>query len=129
MKKVLSTLILAVLAIAVCCFCLFYVVAVSHKAKDSVDNIQSDITTSDYEAAREEVQNLDEILESHHTMLSALVHHSVLEEIEESITVLKTLLERTDENEKAEFWFESSRALARIKNLRDLEIPSVGNIL
>ncbi len=129
MKKIFSTVFLAALAIIICCLCLFYVVAVSDKAKDSVEKIQLNVINMQYKAAREETENLNKFLESNHTMLSAILHHNILEEIEESIALLKTSLENISDEEQANFWLESMRSLSRIKNLRDTEIPSIGNIL
>lgn len=129
MKKLVSTLILAVLSVIVCCFCLFYVVAVSDKAKDSVEKIQSHVLNKEYEDAQKETKNLNEFWKNNHTMLSTIVHHSILEETEESIELLETSLENIEEEDEIDFWFESTRSLSRIKNLRDVEIPSIANIL
>lgn len=129
MKKLIGTSILAALAIIVCCCCLFYVIAVSDKAKDSVDKIQSDVSNMDYQAAKEETEQLNEFFESHHTMLSTIVHHSIIEEIEESIAVLKASLKDISEEDQADFETECARSLSRIKNLRDVEVPSIANIL
>ncbi len=129
MRKMISALILAGLAIIVCCFCLFYVIAISDEAKNCVNEIQSDVLNMKYESAQEKVNRLNEFLESHHTMLSTILHHSILEEIEESIALLKTSLENIKEEEQEDFWLESTHSLSRIKNLRDIEIPSIANIL
>lgn len=129
MKKMLWTSLLAALAVIVCCLCLFYVISVSDTAKDSVDKIQFDVSNMDYESARAETEQLNEFLESQHTMLSTIVHHSILEEIEESIAVLKASLKDINEGEEADFETECARSLARIKNLRDVEVPSIANIL
>jgi K+-transporting ATPase A subunit len=128
MKKLLAASILAVLSVIVCCFCLFYVISVSDKTKDSVEKIQTDVSNMDYDAARAETEQLDEFWEYHHTMLSTVVHHGILEQIEESIALIKTSLEDISQEEQEDFQIECARSLSRIKNLRDVEVPSIGNV-
>lgn len=128
MRKIFATSLLAFLSVAVCCFCLFYVVTISDEAKESVEKIQSYILKSDYRQAQEKTEELDKFWVDQHTVLSTIVHHIIIEEIEESITLLKASFQNTGEDRFVNSWNESARSLSRIKNLRDLEIPSIANI-
>ena len=128
MRKVWTVVILTALMIGTCCFFLFYVINVSDQASAAINKIQEDVSSGQYESAQKGSEQLDEYWKSQHTMLSIILHHEILEEIEESIALLSTTLQQPEE-ELSEFWFESTRTLVRIANLRDLEIPNVANIL
>ena len=128
MKKIWATIILISLTIGVCCFFLFYVISVSDQASESVYQIQTHVSDKKYKHAQKSVKQLDDFWKSNHTMLSIILHHEILEEIEESIAVLEATLQQPEE-EIPQFWLESTRTLVKIANLRDLEIPNVANIL
>ncbi len=128
MKKIWATIIITFLTISTCCFFLCYVINVSDQAAAAVTKIQKNVSSGQYESAQKETEKLDEYWKSQHTMLSIILHHEILEEIEESIALINTSLQQPEE-EIAEFWFESTRTLVKIANLRDLEIPNVANIL
>ncbi len=129
MKKLIWTSILSGLAVIICVLCMFYVMIVSDKAAASVKNIQNSFSTSQFNAAEAEVEELDEFWENNHTMLSIIIHHDILEEIEESISLIKSTIKTTDDSNDPDFWMESSSALVELKNLREVEIPTLGNIL
>lgn len=129
MKKLIWTSILSGLAVIICVLCMFYVMIVSDKAAASIKNIQNSFSTSQFNAAEAEVEELDEFWENNHTMLSIIIHHDILEEIEESISLIKSTIKTTDDSNDPDFWMESSSALVELKNLREVEIPTLGNIL
>lgn len=129
MKKIWYTLLLSLLAVGICCLCLIYVVDVSDKALDSVTKIQSCVEQGDYDFAREEAKALNEFWTGNHTILSTIVHHDTLAPIEESVAMINTVLDPSKKDSDEEFWAESTRAVMRIKNLGDVELPSVANIL
>lgn len=129
MKKLIWTSILSGLAVIICVLCMFYVMIVSDKAAASVKNIQNSFSTSQFNAAEAEVEELDEFWENNHTMLSIIIHHDILEEIEESISLIKSTIKTTEDSNDPDFWMESSSALVELKNLREVEIPTLGNIL
>lgn len=128
MKKVSWAGILALISVGICIVCLIYVVKASDKAKEYVEEIQTAVTKLDYEYAKLKAQELDEFWEEKHTILSMIVHHKNLEEIEESVELIKTSLENINEDNCIDCEMENTRALSRIKNLRDVELPSVSNI-
>lgn len=129
MKKVYWAGILAVISVAICALCLAYVTKASDEAKEYVEKIQTAVTDSDYDSARKQAQELDEFWQNKHTILSMLVHHKNLEKIEESVQVIKTTLENVDDDNCIDCQTENTRALSGIKNLRDVELPSISNIL
>ena len=129
MKKVYLAGILAIISVAICALCLAYVTKASDEAKEYVEKIQTAVTDSDYDSARKQAQELDEFWQKKHTILSMLVHHRNLEKIEESVQVIKTTLENVDDDNCIDCQTENTRALSGIKNLRDVELPSISNIL
>ena len=128
MKKLWSTVILLALAAGTCCFCLFYVVYVSDQASAMVYEIQGSVAQKNRQDALKKTKQLDEYWKSQHTMLSIIVHHADIEKIEKSIALIDTALNQHGKK-ASEFWFESTRTLVAISNLRDLEIPNIANIL
>ena len=129
MKKLIWTSILSGFAVVLCVLCMFYVMIVSDKAAAAVKNIQNSFSNSQFKAAAAEVEELDEFWESNHTMLSIIIHHDMLEEIEESISLIKSTVKTSEDSNDPDFWLESSSALVELKNLREVEIPTLGNIL
>ncbi|MDO4476762.1 MAG: DUF4363 family protein [Clostridia bacterium] len=129
MKKLIWTSILSGFAVVLCVLCMFYVMIVSDKAATAVKNIQNSFSNSQFKAAAAEVEELDEFWESNHTMLSIIIHHDMLEEIEESISLIKSTVKTSEDSNDPDFWLESSSALIELKNLREVEIPTLGNIL
>lgn len=129
MKKLIWTSILSGFAVVLCVLCMFYVMTVSDKAATSVKNIQNSFSNSQFKAAEAEVEELDEFWKSNHTMLSIIIHHDMLEEIEESISLIKSTVKTSEDSNDPDFWLESSSALVELKNLREVEIPTLGNIL
>ena len=57
-----------------------------------------------------------------------IINHNIIQEIDESVSLLKASVKDISEDEKVDFELESARALLRIKNLYDMELPSVYNI-
>ncbi|MGN1043931.1 MAG: DUF4363 family protein [Acutalibacteraceae bacterium] len=129
MKKLIWTSILSGVAVIICVVCMFYVMIVSDKAVASVKNIQNSFSAAQFNAAEAEIEELDEFWESNHTMLSIIIHHDILEEIEESIGLIKSTIKTSEDSNDPDFWLESSGALVELKNLREIEIPTLGNIL
>lgn len=127
MKKLILTSFIAILSILVCVFSLRYVSLIGQQAEESVGKIQTLISENQYNSALEEANTLCEFWENNHDILSMILHHEMLEEIEESIVVIKSSLEHPDE-ENVNFWLETTRSLEKIKNLKDTEEPSFANV-
>ena len=128
MKKIWSTCALLILAIGVCCFSLFYTIQAADKATETVLDIQKNVSDQNYKEALDKNEKLNEFWKYNHVILSMIVHHEILEGIEETISLMYTALSMPKE-EISQFWLESTRVLIRLDSLRDLEIPSIDNIL
>jgi len=128
MKKLILTSFIAILSILVCVFSFSYVDSIGQQAETSVNKIQTLMLDNKYNSALEEANTLCEFWENNHDILSMILHHEMLEEIEESLSVIKSSLEHPDE-ENVNFWLESTRSLEKIKNLKDTEEPSFANVL
>lgn len=128
MKKLILTSFIAILSILVCVFSFSYVDSIGQQAETSVNKIQTLMLNNKHTSALEEANTLCEFWENNHDILSMILHHEMLEEIEESLSVIKSSLEHPDE-ENVNFWLESTRSLEKIKNLKDTEEPSLANVL
>lgn len=127
MKRLILTSVIAILSIVFCTFSLWYVSSIGQQAEESVNKIQTLMTKNQYNSALEETNSLYEFLENNYCMLSMILHHEMLEEIQESVAVIKASLEHPDE-EDVNFWLETSRSLEKIKNLKETEEPSFANV-
>ncbi len=129
MKKVLLSTLLAIVAILISGSCIFYVISVSDKATMYVEKIKSDAENDDFEHVITNINQLSDFWESNHTLLSIILHHEILENIEESIAVIKSSAETQPQAENSDFQMEIEKLSIRLKNFREVEIPSIGNIL
>lgn len=129
MKKVLLSTLLAIVAILISGSCIFYVISVSDKATMYVEKIKSNAENDDFEHVITNINQLSNFWESNHTLLSIILHHEILENIEESIAVIKSSAETQPQAENSDFQMEIEKLSIRLKNFREVEIPSIGNIL
>ena len=129
MKKVLLSTLLAIVAILISGSCISYVISVSDKATMYVEKIKSDAENDDFEHVITNINQLSDFWESNHTLLSIILHHEILENIEESIAVIKSSAETQPQSENSDFQMEIEKLSIRLKNFREVEIPSIGNIL
>ena len=128
MKKVVISIGIALLSIIICLVSMFYVDSTAKTAEKYVDQIQNSISNQQYNTALVKTNELNKFWNDNHTMLSIILHHERLEEIEESIALIKSFLEHPAE-EDIDFWLEITRSMTKIKNLKDTEKPSLGNIM
>lgn len=129
MKKVLWAGILAVFSVIFCIFLMFYIINISDKTVDSIKSIQQDFSTSNFKSAHKKAEKLNDYWEENQHILSIMVHHEMLEEIEQSITLIKTSIDISQDPKNDNFWIESNKATIYLENLREVEIPTLGNIL
>ncbi len=129
MKKVIGALFLAVVSVAACFFCLFYIEGVSEKALGYVFNIQNLVENKDYEYAKINAQELENLWNDENKKLSMFVHHEMLEEIDESIKSINIIVKDFDENEKIDLKINCQKAKSLLENFKDSEKPTIDNIL
>ncbi len=129
MKKVIWATILAAFSVISCVLLMFYIINVSDKAIGAVQNIQQDFSTSNFKSASKKADDLNNFWEENQNIMSIVVHHEMLEEIEQSIALIKTSIDTSKDSKNDNFWMESNKAVIYLKNLREVEIPTLGNIL
>ena len=129
MKKVIWATILAAFSVISCVLLMFYIINVSDKAIGAVQNIQQDFSTSNFKSASKKADDLNNFWEENQNLMSIVVHHEMLEEIEQSIALIKTSIDTSKDSKNDNFWMESNKAIIYLKNLREVEIPTLGNIL
>ncbi len=128
MKRLIWVLVLAFISAGVCVSSLLYVVKTSDEAGKYVSQIKTLTNNGKYENAKIKALELSRFWENNNTMLSIILHHKILEEIEESIKLIATALENTPESE-SEAKLEITKAEIKINNLRQVEIPTISNII
>lgn len=129
MKKVIWATILAAFSVISCVLLMFYIINVSDKAIGAVQNIQQDFSISNFKSASKKADDLNNFWEENQNLMSIVVHHEMLEEIEQSIALIKTSIDTSKDSKNDNFWMESNKAVIYLKNLREVEIPTLGNIL
>lgn len=128
MKKVVISIIIAILSIAICLVSMFYVDSTAKNAEKYIDQIQTCISNQQYKLALSKTDEFERFWNDNQTMLSIILHHERLEEIKESIAIIKSFLQHPAE-EDTDCWLEITRSMTKIKNLKDTEKPSLGNIM
>ncbi len=128
MKKLIWTIILGGASLIICGLCLFYTNMVSDTATEYVNNVYQYVEDEEYNAAKTELNALEEYWDNQSPILSLMIHHEILENIEETIKLVNSALKNTTKDEKIEFEIETSRSLIQLKNLKSTEIPTFDNI-
>ncbi len=133
MKKLVSAFLIAIVSVLICVLSLSYVNTVAQHAEDSLKNIQSLVSNFQYNSALREITELNKYWEDNQDLLSVILHHEILEEIEENLSIIKSSLEYLNNNNSnnivdINFWLESARSLIKINNLKNTEEPNIANI-
>lgn len=128
MKKLKNVWALLGIVLTICGFCLYYTIDSSAKTIEKINEIQLCVASEQKKSAKQKTNTLSEEWESKQFFLSMIVHHENLEKIEEAIEIMKTSLTNIDD-EYSDFWVSSTQALSSLENLRNIEIPTIENIL
>ena len=128
MKKLILTSVIAIVSVLICVLSLSYVNTVAQYSENSLKNIQTLVSNSQYKSALQEITELNKSWHDNQDLLSVILHHEILEEIEESLSLIKSSLEYPDNSDNINFWLESARSLIKINNLKNTEEPSLANI-
>ena len=128
MKKLILTSVIAIVSVLICVLSLSYVNTVAQYSENSLKNIQTLVSNSQYKSALQEITELNKYWQDNQDLLSVILHHEILEEIEESLSLIKSSLEYPDNSDNINFWLESARSLIKINNLKNTEEPSLANI-
>ena len=128
MKKLILTSVIAIVSVLICVLSLSYVNTVAQYSENSLKNIQTLVSNSQYKSALQEITELNKYWNDNQDLLSVILHHEILEEIEESLSLIKSSLEYPDNSNNINFWLESARSLIKINNLKNTEEPSLANI-
>ena len=128
MKKLILTSVIAIVSVLICVLSLSYVNTVAQYSENSLKNIQTLVSNSQYKSALQEITELNKYWNDSQDLLSVILHHEILEEIEESLSLIKSSLEYPDNSDNINFWLESARSLIKINNLKNTEEPNLANI-
>jgi hypothetical protein len=120
MKRLIITLILVILSVGICFSTSFYVSSVAGESKKYVSRAKECMTENQYKAALNEVSSFEDYWEENQSFLAMILHHEMLEEIGESIAIMKSSLQHSDE-EFTDFWNEFASVNKKIDNLKKCE--------
>ena len=128
MKKLVITIFVAILSIGICLLSSFYVVNSANESEKYMNNISNLLTENQFEKALQEAKNFENFWQNKGYFLSMILHHQILDEIEESIMLIKTFLNQGEEG-KTDLYGEITTVSTKIKKLKESEMPSLENIL
>ena len=127
MKKLVITFFIALISVAICCGCTVYVAQSADEAKIYVEKTQDYVEKSQPKMALKEIGLLEDFWKNNHDVLAMILHHEMLEEIENSIALMWSSLEYSDDN--SDFWNESTSMVVKLENLKESEMPNWPNIM
>lgn len=128
MKKLVITIFVAILSIGICFVCNIYVVNSANESEKYLNNITTCLEKSNYKEALQQASNFEEFWQDKTYILSMILHHEILDEIEKSIMLIKTFLNQNAISE-SDLYEEITCVSTKIKKLRESEILSLENIL
>lgn len=128
MKKIRYVIVLLLASLALCGFCLYYTSEVCANTKNQIEEVRSMVISGRKNHAKEKINALDKYWGKHQFLLSMVIHHSKLSEIEKSIKLMQINI-ITNPEDDSDFWTNSAIALAETENLEKIEIPSIENII
>lgn len=128
MKKIRYVVILLLASLTLCGFCLYYTSKVCANTKNQIEELRSMVISGHKNHAKESINALDEYWQKNQFLLSMVIHHNELSEIEKSIKLMKINI-ITNPDDDSDFWNNSTVALTETESLEKIEIPSVENIM
>ncbi len=128
MKKIRYVVILLLASLTLCGFCLYCTSEVCANTKNQIEELRSTVISGHKNHAKESINALDEYWQKNQFLLSMVIHHNELSEIEKSIKLMQINI-TTSPDDDSDFWNNSTIALTEIESLARIEIPSVENII
>ena len=128
MKKIRYVVILFLASLTLCGLCLYHTSEVCAKTKDQIEEIRSMVISGRKNHAKDSINNLDDYCQKNQFLLSMVIHHNELSEIEKSIKLMQINI-ITNPEDDSDFWTNSTIAITETENLEKIEIPYVENIL
>ena len=128
MKKIRYVVILLLASLTLCGFCLYYTSEVCANTKNQIEEIRSTVISGRKNHAKESINALNEYWQKNQFLLSMVIHHNELSEIEKSIKLMQINI-TTSPDDDSDFWANSTIALTEIESLERIEFPSVENII
>lgn len=125
-NKLLIVCILLALVLGACAYEMISIDNISAKSCEIIDSMQAPDSWDNKKELKQLSNELYELWSNKIPTLSIFVQHEMIDEIEQSIAIIKNSIEQDDEET---FQVESTRAVIQVRNLRDTEFPYIENIL
>ena len=114
------------IALGICIWELVFLNFTIEEFKSNIYNIQTFQSDKNTDEAINKANSVIEDWKNHKNFLSSFINHEPLDEIETSLETIKIALQN---DEPEDFLVECKKSLILLDNIRDTEIPSIGNIL
>ena len=126
MNRITIALLLLISVIGICIFEVLKIKNVSDKVINDLTLIQKYIADGDTQKALSLSSDVCDNWQNNNTIIAIFVQHDSLENIEQSLALMKSAIEQ---DEISSFWAENIRSIVQITNLSDTEFPNIENIL
>ena len=126
MKRVISSIILLAIIIGGCIWEVYFLNTTIEFLTENIKTTETLINSDELDKAIEKNNSTLQFWLDRKNLISTFIDHNHIQEIDETLTVMKTLLEN---NQSEDFFSESGRAINQMEHLKDTEIPSIENIL
>ena len=126
MKRIWVAIGVLAVVIALCIVELTATVNITDELADTITTAQTSLKKGDEENARALCRQAFDDWQTHYDTMATFIAHSKLEQIDQSVTVTQTYLER---GQLDDFMAEADRTRTQMERFKDTELPSLSNIL
>lgn len=126
MWRVISAIIILAVSISACISEILILNSSINELKGDIQSIEAYVQNNEIETALDENKILEDNFQNKYLYMSTFIDHDRLEDIEESILLMSVNLENDN---KEDFFVESSKVNLELDNLNNTELPLLGNLL
>ena len=126
MWRVISAIIILAVSISACISEILILNSSINELKGDIQSIEAYVQNNEIEPALDENKTLEDKFQNKYLYMSTFIDHDRLEDIEESILLMSVNLENDN---KEDFFVESSKVNLELDNLNNTELPLLGNLL
>lgn len=126
MKRLYVAVALLAAVVALCVYTSLYQNRRTDRLLDTLDRIETHCRLGDKEAAVAEAAAFATEYQRVSRWMRCYIPHSELQESRETAATLPNLLQKSD---RAEIWFELARLREQLEDLRQVDSPTLWNIL
>ena len=126
MRRSLITMAVLVIVVGICTSEIWFLDSTIEYFTQEIKSIEDLIDDEKMEDAYQKALDLNQAWTEKYQLISTFIEHQPLQEIDETFFLMTTLLAQ---EQKEDFFSESSRAINELQHLKDTETPSLSNLL